>query len=184
MRLAHEPPQHRLPALWLMSERRHGDRRLKEPGERRLARLKGPAYEPPHAGSLAVVRLLLHDEQRDVECRREIDRRELSGARLDERKVSAPKRVLEPPIVAPLDRHEHMFACSLDEARRERKAEAASAGLVSWLVGWLEKRDEAVDREDPEGKNTHADQQVGGQAKSVVAEALPACCLTRSSSSS
>jgi hypothetical protein len=54
---ADESPQHRLPALWLMRERLHGDGRLKQSGERRLARLKGPAPEQAHGGSLSVVRL-------------------------------------------------------------------------------------------------------------------------------
>jgi hypothetical protein len=79
--------------------------RLKQPGERRLARLKRPASEPPHAGSLAVVRLLLHEEQRDVERTRKVDGGQLGSARLDERKVAALKGLLESAVVAPLDRY-------------------------------------------------------------------------------
>jgi hypothetical protein len=108
---AHEPPQHRLPALGLMSERRHGDRRLKQPSERRLARLKRPTPQPPHRRSLAVVRLEVHDEQRYLERRREVYGGELSRTRLDEREVSARERLLKPAVVAPLDRYERMFAC-------------------------------------------------------------------------
>ena len=80
-----------------MSERRHGDRRLKQPGERRLARLKGPAPQPPHSGSLSVVRLAVDDEQRYVERRGEVYGGELSRTRLDEREVTALNRLLEPP---------------------------------------------------------------------------------------
>jgi hypothetical protein len=46
---ASEPPQHRLPALRLVSERRHGDRRLKQAGERRLARLSERRGAPRRA---------------------------------------------------------------------------------------------------------------------------------------
>ncbi len=84
------PPQHRLPPLGLVCDRRHGDRRLKQPGEGRLARLKGPAPAPAHGGSLSVVRLAVHDEQRDIKRGREVYGGKLSGARLDERRSPAP----------------------------------------------------------------------------------------------
>jgi hypothetical protein len=44
------------------------------------------------------VRLTVHDEQRYAERRREVYGGELSGTRLDEWKVAALKRVLQPPV--------------------------------------------------------------------------------------
>ena len=133
---ADEPPQHRLRSLGLVRECRHGDRRLKQPGERRLARLECPAPEPTHGCSLSVLRLPVHDEQGDVERRGEVYGGELSGTRLDERKVAALKRLLEPPVVAPFDRHERMFAWPAEGSARllsSRRARRASCQLLAGI---------------------------------------------------
>jgi hypothetical protein len=56
------------------------------------------------------VRLVLDDEQGDVERVLEVDGGELSSRGLDEREVASLDRLLEPAVVASLDRHEHKFA--------------------------------------------------------------------------
>ena len=86
-------PQHRLPPLRLMSERRQRDRRFEQAGEGGVPRLERPAPEPPQGSALGVVRFVLDHEQGDRERVLEVDGGELSGRRLDEREVAALERL-------------------------------------------------------------------------------------------
>jgi hypothetical protein len=73
--LAGEAAQHRLPALRLRRERRHGDRRLLQTSERGFSRLERPTPEPTHGGALGVVGLAVGDEKDDFERVLKVDGR-------------------------------------------------------------------------------------------------------------